>query len=1061
VSDADSYDPKSVQQVMVSSTFTDLKAHRAALIRTIEEHGLHPNVMEHSSARLVDVVDSSLQMVRDSAAYVGVISRKYGQVLEDADRNPDRLSITELEFNEAMRLNRPILLFLMGEAHPVTEKDVELDSDKRAKLDAFRERAKRMKEGSPIERVYAVFESLDDFKAKIGPSLAELRRHLDASAVPGTSASGSGSEPKAEDVKRIPPPPEFYAESRYAGSHTFVGREAELNVLSDWADPADPTNLLLFEAIGGSGKSMLTWEWVTNHAPVLRDDWGGRFWYSFYERGAVMDDFCRHALAYMTGKPLDSFRKLQTPALAERLVAELQARPWLLVLDGLERILVAYHRYDAAQLADEAVNTPTDAVLDHREPTNTIRDEDADLLRLLATANPSKVLVSTRLMPRVLLNASNQPVPGVRREPLAGLRPGDAEALFRAGGVQGDSDRIRAYLRENCDNHPLVIGVLAGLVANYLPARGDFDRWVEDAGPQGGARLNLAKLDLVQKRNHILRAALDDLPEASRRLLSTLALISESVDYETLAALNPHLPEDPAVPVRPTPPEVEFEWEYETWGDREKAEKQRAYEAALREWKSLPEVRKAEGKLAETVSGLEKRGLLQYDGQARRYDLHPVVRGVASGALKEEERDRYGQQVVDHFSSVAHDPYEEARMLEDVAPGLQVVRTLLALGRIEAAADAYQVDLSNTLLFNLEAIVETLALLRPFFPEGWGTLPPGLDDQTAGYIASDAAIALLYTGELDAALATFSAALRADLDAKDRRGTYARLRSIAVNLIAQRRLAASHRLFSLSLDLAAALGNEESEFRSRLDFFYGQALIGESEAAAETWAALDPMGRRWSRSNYRPGVAEYHFAQARFWEGTLEEAHLTEAARLAEEGNNRRTLRDLHWLRGAWRLEQEHWEQAAASFREALRMARERGLPDVSSETGLALAKLHLGALTPDEARQEAERLAAQRDRDYYYLALLWHTLGETEKAKPHALAAYEQAWADGEPYVHRYDLTKAAELLNALGVPLPDLPPYDPASDEQFEWETEVRAAIEQLRAEKAEKEARAPDEA
>src|SRR5438105_1881906 len=52
--------PRPVPQVMVSSTFTDLKEHRAALIGAIHEHGLHARVMETDSARLVDVIDSSL-----------------------------------------------------------------------------------------------------------------------------------------------------------------------------------------------------------------------------------------------------------------------------------------------------------------------------------------------------------------------------------------------------------------------------------------------------------------------------------------------------------------------------------------------------------------------------------------------------------------------------------------------------------------------------------------------------------------------------------------------------------------------------------------------------------------------------------------------------------------------------------------------------------------------------------------------------------------------------------------------------------------------------------------
>src|SRR5262249_16752590 len=150
----------------------------------------------------------------------------------------------------------------------------------------------------------------------------------------------------------------------------------------------DPTNLLLFEAIGGNGKSMLTWQWTIWHATKGRareHAWAGRFWYSFYERGALMSDFCQHALAYMTGRPLEELAKAKTATLATDLLAQLHARPWLLILDGLERILVAYHRIDAAEIPDEEANNPTDKIV-NRNPCEAIRDEDNDLLQALAAA---------------------------------------------------------------------------------------------------------------------------------------------------------------------------------------------------------------------------------------------------------------------------------------------------------------------------------------------------------------------------------------------------------------------------------------------------------------------------------------------------------------------------------------------------------------------------------------------------------------------------------------------------------------------------------------------------
>ena len=111
-------------------------------------------------------------------------------------------------------------------------------------------------------------------------------------------------------------------------------------------------------------------------------------------------------------------------------------------------------------------------------------------------------------------------------------------------------------------------------------------------------------------------------------------------------------------------------------------------------------------------------------------------------------------------------------------------------------------------------------------------------------------------------------------------------------------------------------------------------------------------------------------------------------------------------------------------------------------------------------ARQDAERLAQFRQPAHRLLAQLWLALGDTEQAKHHALAAYRWAWADGEPYVHRYELTKATELLQRLNVPLPNLPPYDPANEEPLAWEADVVALVERVRAEQ-EKEAKASAEA
>ncbi|MCH9649810.1 MAG: metallophosphoesterase [Deltaproteobacteria bacterium] len=855
----------------------------------------------------------------------------------------------------------------------------------------------------------------------------------------------------------IPSPPDFYAEPDYIGSHKFVGRVKELEELTDWAKPADPTNLLLFEAIGGNGKSMLTWEWAKDesgkHATQVRDDWAGRFWYSFYERGAIMADFCQRALAYMTGQPLKELRKKKTAELREPLLAQLKARPWLLILDGLERVLVAYHRIDAAEMPDEAANSPTDEIVD-RNPCDAIRDEDGDLLRALAAATPSKILVSSRLTPRVLLNPSGQPITGAKRITLPGLRPPDAEQLLRSCGIEGDRAAIQSYLTTNCDNHPLVIGILSGLISNYLPARGNFDAWAADR--EAGASLDLASLDLIQRRNHILRAALDALPAASRQLLSTLALLSESVDYKTLKAFNPHLPPESEEVREPISPEKQRRWERMSDEKKVEARKQyeadlanwQAYEKAMESWLKSAEYREAPKKLSETVTDLEQRGLLQYEGRTRRHDLHPVVRGVAAGGLRAEDRERYGQRVVDHFSSLLHNPYEQAETLEDLRPGLNVVRTLLKLGHFERAAEAFFGDVEKAIFLNVEAYAEALSLLRPFFSEGWSILPKEVGDSDGSGLANDAALALQECGEPKAAFAAFCVALQSEMGRENWSDAVAALGNISENLVDQNMVARARRVAALGLDLDGASESYAGAFKSRIHVLHIQSHLGQWAEAQATWQILDPMGRDWAREVYRPGDAEACYALFRFWQGTLQEVQLTTAERLASEGKNRGVTRALHSLRGAWRLERGEWAPAADSFAEAVRMGRESGVPDADPETGLALAKHHLGKLA--EPRREAERLTQLRRPAHRLLAQLWLGLNNPGKAKHHALAAYKWAWADGEPYVRRYELTKTIELLQQMNVPIPNLPPYDGTKDEPFPWEADVRAAIEKLRAEK-----------
>src|SRR5262249_4726418 len=101
---------------------------------------------------------------------------------------------------------------------------------------------------------------------------------------------------------------------------------------------------------------------------------------------------------------------------------------------------------------------------DKRECTNL---RDGDLLRWLIHCAPSKVLISTRLMPRGLEDKhTHRPIVGVRRRELEGLLPADALELVREAGIHGDADTILDFANQ-FGRHALLLRITCGLVTDY------------------------------------------------------------------------------------------------------------------------------------------------------------------------------------------------------------------------------------------------------------------------------------------------------------------------------------------------------------------------------------------------------------------------------------------------------------------------------------------------------------------------------------------------------------------------------------------------------------------
>ena len=572
--------------------------------------------------------------------YLGILAHRYGYVPKGHD-----ISITEMEYNRAGERGIPRLMFVMHEEHAIRVGDVEM-GEGAEKLKAFKQRVE-------TEKVVRFFKSPGDLRSDVIDTLSKLR------------------EPNPSPfhyVSDIPKPPEPYIAHPYTLLQTslLIGRQPELNALTEWATKGDKP-VFNVVAIGGMGKSALTWHWFNKVAPVEMKPLAGRMWWTFYESDATFENFVIRALAYVTKQPREEVRKIPAPEREEQLLAVLNREPFLLVLDGLERILIAYARLDAAHLSDEEADR-ADAGLRKTAGPNV-----GAFLRKLSVCRASRVLISTRLYPANLEDRlSGDPVPGCQKLGLTGLSDDDALNLWRAFGVSGTRDTLLPVFN-SFDKHPLLIQALAGEIKRDRRASGDFERW-RQARPQFDP---LTLPSIKEASAHVLEFALQGLSGPEGRTLHTVAAFRMPASYDTLAAVL-------------------------VGGDKPFAD-ERALDLAFVD--------------------LEDRGLLGWDRRANRYDLHPIVRGVVWSGLDQGGRQGVYVALQAYFQPLPAVEFEKVASLDDLTPAIELYNTLIGLGRYDDACDVFYARLDNATLYRLSASRLRVKLLEALFPNGFAQPP--------------------------------------------------------------------------------------------------------------------------------------------------------------------------------------------------------------------------------------------------------------------------------------------------------------------------------------------------
>ncbi len=979
-----------IKKVMISSTARDLPEHRKVVLEACLRQGMFPMMMEHLPASDADAIAESLRLVNEADLYLGIFAFRYGYVPKDYE-----ISITEMEYNRAVERGIPRLIFIIDKVHAIKFDDVEM-GEGASKLNALKARMKN-------ERVVNFFKSPEELHSNVINSLSHYRQ----------------SDPTAfHYVSDIPVPPEPYIAHPYTLLQTrnLVGRQAELNLLTDWVTKPRTeiywTRVLNIVAIGGMGKSALTWKWFNDIAPHEMQSLSGRLWWSFYESDASFDNFVIRALAYVSKRSREEVQALPSLERERQLLTLLDREPYLIVLDGLERLLLAYARLDAARLADNdldeqtanrvagALGLPESAaqsfVGQHR--LRKAIDPRIDVFfRKMAQVRASRILITTRLYPAALQSDTGGEWAGCKAVFLRGLSDEDALGLWRTFGVSGSQSTLLP-LFQTFDHHPLLIKALAGVVANDRRTPGDFDRWRANHPDFDPFRLSL-----VQVRSHVLTTALAGLSPTIQQILFTIAAFRMPTSYDVLIDL--------------------FVGPDKTYT--------------------------REDELVEALTELEDRGLLGWDRRANRYDLHPIVRGVTWSNIGKPIQQSIYTTLNDYFKSIPEVDKNEVKSIDDLTVAIELYHTLIGLERFDEAFDILDYGLLD-LLIGLGAELQIKVLGEALFPQGITQDPALQSVNSQGRVCL--LLGLCSIDQTDIATHWYRQAIKYFLLEKEliKRGDLSSNDDWSFNLSLVNTYLAEQLCLSGSFCLAEAAASHALMLARNSDFndsdyqdlarlsltFLGLTYAARGNMNVSERAFKQGLTLKSSFSG--ADISPYDsYALAAFWDEqiNLSSTLAQHAITFYGEGHyERRRIRAL-WIQGMAELKLDQWQEAEEHLQQALLQARE--LSQIAEEipARIWLAELRRLEGNIENARQLLNEVWETAERGsfrlfladaYNVLAQIERDAGRIKEAADGASQAYRLAWCDGPPFAYHWGLQKAKAHLAALGEPEPALPQFD-----------------------------------
>ena len=318
--------------IFLSGVSSEFASFRNAVEVEIQKKGCFAENQSSFGVDYHTVEEMLRRRISDSDAVIHIVGFRFGAEPKDRPADKPRRSYTQMEYDIARELEKPVYVFLSSNA-TIADAVATDDAEAAALQLAHRQTIKS------TNNLRYTFKDKDE--------LRHLAAEIDAVAQADFRV----------EISRI---------DRYAPTE-LIGREDELALLNDaWlkvrrAEPKRP-HILTFVALGGEGKTSLVAKWL---ADLAFQNWPGcdsAFAWSFYSQGTreqytASDLFLKEAITFFGNNDDKEFAASAAGAYekGQRLARIVGKRRSLLILDGVEPLQYLPTSLTRSELKDDGI----------------------------------------------------------------------------------------------------------------------------------------------------------------------------------------------------------------------------------------------------------------------------------------------------------------------------------------------------------------------------------------------------------------------------------------------------------------------------------------------------------------------------------------------------------------------------------------------------------------------------------------------------------------------------------------------------------------------------------